>query len=68
MERSESIGTDVLKKFLAPVGPSLGISPSIVMLSSLAQLRSECMYAHESAERTQSGRTAGALEHMSEFH
>ena len=32
-------GKDVIKQFFAPVGPSLGIGPSLVMLSSLAQLR-----------------------------
>ena len=37
-------GKDVIKKFLAPVGPSLGIGPSQVMLSSLAQLRNVCTH------------------------
>ena len=50
MERSESIGTDVLKKFLAPVGPSLGIGPSLVMLSSLAQLRNVCTHMKVQSE------------------
>ena len=50
VERSESIGTDVLKKFLAPVGPSLGIGPSLVMLSSLAQLRNVCTHMKVQSE------------------
>ena len=37
-------GKDVIKKFLAPVGPSLGIGHSLVMLSSLAQLRKVCTH------------------------
>ena len=50
VERSESIGTDVLKKFLAPVGPSLGIGPSLVMLSSLAQPRNVCAHMKVQSE------------------
>ena len=50
MERSESIGTDVLKKFLAPISPSLGIGASLVMLNSLAQLRNVCTHMKVQSE------------------
>ena len=43
-------GKDVIKKFLAPVGPSLGIGPSLVMLSSLAQLRNVCTHMKVQSE------------------
>ena len=43
-------GKDVIKKFLAPVGPSLGIGPSLVMLSSLAQLRNVCAHMKVQSE------------------
>ena len=43
-------GKDVIKKFLAPVGPSVGIGASIVMLSSLAQLRNVCAHIKVQSE------------------
>ena len=43
-------GKDVIKNFLAPVGPSLGIGPSRVMLSSLAQLRNVCTHMKVQSE------------------
>ena len=43
-------GKDVIKKFRAPVSPSLGIGPSLVMLSSLAQLRNVCAHMKAQSE------------------
>ena len=43
-------GKDVINKFLAPVGPSLGIGSSLVMLSSLAQLRNVCTHMKVQSE------------------
>ena len=43
-------GKDVIKKFLAPVGPSVGIGPSLVMLSSLAQPRNVCTHMKVQSE------------------
>ena len=37
-------GKGVMKRFLAPVRPSLGIGPSLVMLSSLAQPWNVCTH------------------------
>ena len=43
-------GKDVIKKSLTPVGPSLGIGPSLVLLSSLAQPRNVCTHMKVQSE------------------
>ena len=41
---------DVNKKFIAPLSPTLGIGPSLVMLSSLAQPRNVCTHMKVQSE------------------
>ena len=43
-------GKAVMKKFLAPAGPSLGIGASLVMLSLLAQPRNVCTHMKVQSE------------------